>query len=678
MKNGKPQDRETKGLEHVEGRRYLRLNAAFPVEFQFLSPETGAPISDIKQGFTRDIGKGGICLEVNNIEEGFEEALREKKARLDLHLHIPLSHRETKAVANVAWYKKIKSGYPNKYIIGLSFIQIDPKERTRVYFHARRISLTPKAVSILILALLIGFAYFYSSDFKLKRENRRLVQELVHLSGRRSKLQRDILGFDSERQEIEARLLENQERIEKYKLKVKELKMLSIELREKDDLLEDFQKDRLETKKRLKEALSEKAKLSKKVAALSKETAYLKERISELSKDRSSAQKNLEGLLSSFEALEQKSISSMYKWIKNHQNSLTGLVVSYEGDRDLSDWCFTYDQSLASQCFALMGDQNNARQVLNFYKERAKKIDGGFVNAYDAYSGVVSEYAVHAGPNIWLGIAIVQYTDKFKDGQFVSMAEDIAMWLILLQEEDKEFGIRGGPNVTWFSTEHNLDAYAFFGMLYKITEKKEYLDAQQRTLEWIKKNAFNRSEGRLNRGKGDATIATDTFTWAVAAIGPRVLKEQGMDPDQIIDFAETNCLVTTYYIRPDGEELEITGFDFGKHEHLARGGIVSTEWTAQMVVTLKIMADYHGERKQFVKEGYYRRKAGFYLSELGKMMIISPSRVGQGEGCLPYATQDDVDTGHGWRVARGARTGSTAGTTYTIFARYGYNPMMLE
>ncbi len=150
-----------------------------------------------------------------------------------------------------------------------------------------------------------------------------------------------------------------------------------------------------------------------------------------------------------------------------------------------------------------------------------------------------------------------------------------------------------------------------------------------------------------------------------------------MDPDQILDFAETNCLVTVEYKRQDGEKVEVTGFDFGKYEHTARGGVISTEWTSQMIVSLKIMAEYCKENRDFNKAAYYGKKADFYLSEMEKMVIVSPSRVGQGQGCLPYATQEDADTGHGWRVVHGTRTGSTAGTAYTIFAKYNYNPLSL-
>ena len=663
--------------KNIEQRKYIRLDAVFPVEFQFLDQATGEAVGELKQGFTRDVGKGGICLEVNNLEEKFEEIIAEQKAKLDLNLNIPLSHKGTKAIASIAWYKKIKKDHPNKYLIGLSFLEIDAKARKKIYFHARRIFLTPKLVSILILFLIAGLTFFYSSDFKLRRENAQLVHELVELSQKKSELEHSIIEFDSERKNLVESLSENQKEIEEYQKKVEGLKGLSAELKRKDEVLEYFEQDRESTKKRLKEALYEKARLLNKTKILSRERSDLKDKISSLYEKRTSAEDSLKEFLPSFIEAEERGISSMYKWIKNHQNVLTGLVVSFEGDKNIEDWAFTYDQSLAAQCFTLMNDQEGAQKILDFYKDRAEIVNGGYVNGYDAYTGKVVEYTVHSGPNIWLGLAVLQYTDKFKDEKYLLIAEDIAKWLISLQKEDAEFGIRGGSKFTWFSTEHNLDAYAFFGMLHEITEDNRYMEAQERTLKWIKDHAYNQKENRLNRGKGDATIATDTFAWAIAALGPKILKESGMDPDHIMDFAEDNCLVTVSYKRPDGEQLEITGFDFGKYKNLPRGGIVSTEWTAQMVVSLNMMAEYHESRGDVSKADYYKIKADFYLSGLQKMMIVSPSRVGQGEGCLPYASQDNVDTGHGWRIAKGSRTGSTAGTVYTIFAKHNYNPLML-
>ena len=660
---------------HIERRQYIRLDVVFPVEFQFLDPETRGSVSDIKQGFARDIGKGGLCLEVNNIEDDFEGILKAKNVHLDLRIHIPLSHRETKAIASIAWYKKVKSGYPNKYLIGLSFIDIDKRESSRIYFHARRMSLTPKIVPVIILFLIAGLVFFYTSDYKSRLENKKLIEKIVSISGKRSILEKDILDYDVESRKIEETLLSKQEDIEAYHVELEELKELSLDLEKKTKLLEHSEEVRLKAEQGLKEVLSEKEILTGKVSSLAEEVTYLEQRISQLSKNRISVGDSLKELLASFVDVEEKGVSSMYSWVKNHQNNFTGLVVSYEGDKGVEDWAFTYDQSLACQCFILMGDKDNARMVLDFYKHKAEKIYGGFANAYDACAGSVTEYTVHAGPNIWLGIAMMRYMERFQDEEYLRIAQQIGEWLIELQREDKESGIRGGPQFRWFSTEHNLDAYAFFNMLYRLTGDQKYLDSKDLVFKWIEKNAFSMREGRLNRGKGDATIATDTFAWAIAAIGPELLKDSGMDPDQIIDFAETNCMVTTDYKRPGNEVLKVTGFDFGKYEHLPRGGIISTEWTAQMIVTLKIMARYHEDDNSFLKAAYYKNKADFYLSELQKMMIVSPSKMGQGEGCLPYASQDNVDTGHGWRAPDGSRTGSASGTIYTIFAKENYNPL---
>ncbi|MCX5693088.1 MAG: PilZ domain-containing protein [Candidatus Omnitrophica bacterium] len=669
---------KNKDPENVEHRKYIRLNVIFPVEFQFIDPETSGSISEIKQGFTKDVGKGGICLEVNNLEEGLEQVLKEGRAKLDLRLHVPLTRPETKAIAKIAWHEKVKSGYPNKYLIGLSFLQIDPKDSKRIYFHATRVILTPAIIAIFFFFLVSGLAYFYSAGFKTRAENIKLIQELNQLSAKKAELEKKIMELDKEHEEIGDKIALNEGKIGKYMIRIKDLEKIATDADTKDKLIAYLKEDKEKTKMVMKHVLYQRARFDRKVENLNKENRYLKSRVSKLSDQKVSTEDSLKDLLSSFNPIEEKNISSMFQWIKNHQSRRTGLVTSFEGDKDLEEWGFTYDQSLACQCFTLMGDEDSAKAILDFYKDKAERLEGAFANAYDSYTGKVAEYSVHCGPNVWLGIAAAQYTRKFKNEEYLSIAEDIAGWLIALQRQDKEFGLRGGPKFKWFSTEHNLDAYALFGMLYKLTEDDRYLEAQNRTLEWLKKNSFNRLEGRMNRGKGDATIATDTFAWAIAALGPGLLKESNMDPDQIMDFAEINCLVTVDYIRQDGEKVKVTGFDFGKYEHIARGGVVSTEWTGQMIVSFRIMVDYYKQNREFNKAEYYDKKADFYLSEIEKMVIVSPSRIGQGQGCLPYASQEDVDTGHGWRIANGTRTGSTAGTSYTIFAKYNYNPMVLN
>jgi hypothetical protein len=215
-------------------------------------------------------------------------------------------------------------------------------------------------------------------------------------------------------------------------------------------------------------------------------------------------------------------------------------------------------------------------------------------------------------------------------------------------------------------------------MLYKITGKQEYAQARDKVLSWLVKHTYDRIDIPIKRGKGDSTIATDTYAWSIAAIGPEKLEELGMNPDRIIEFAEENCSVEVSFERPEGKAVKIKGFDFAAQRHIARGGVVSSEWTAQMVLSFKIMADFYYKKGMIAKARSYELKADTYLAELGNMLISSPSPSGQGESCLPYATQDYVDTGHGWMTPKGSRTGSVSGTAYAIFAYYKYNPLELK
>jgi hypothetical protein len=216
-------------------------------------------------------------------------------------------------------------------------------------------------------------------------------------------------------------------------------------------------------------------------------------------------------------------------------------------------------------------------------------------------------------------------------------------------------------------------------MLYQLTRETAYQDRADELLAWLNKNAYsNMGNPLIKRAKGDSTIATDTYAWSISAIGAGKLKEIGMDPDNIMDFAIANCSVSVDYKRPEGYLVRVKGFDFAKATNEARGGVVSCEWSAQMILALKLMSRYHEQAGDEEKKQDYQHLANDYLSELSKMVITSPSPVGQGEFCLPYSSHEFVDTGHGWRTPRGNRTGSVAATAYAIFAIEGFDPLSLN
>jgi len=641
------------GILGKERRQYIRLDTVLPVQFRILSPDP----SDWLQGFTNNIGKGGICLSVNNLEPELARILKSQQARLSLSIEIPLSANPITACAKAIWVKDIP-GQINRYLIGLSYDEITNAASKRLMRYARAKKMFVPAVLTIIFILGLGFAFGSYLNVKLIKGNKAIVEQLVKIVQESSVAKQKIKEINREREDLALK-------IQALQLEIKTVEEAKEQLAEKTKAEETVVSQKIQEMTGL-------------IEKLNKEKTNFQEQLVFLMDKENAVTGELLRLDKKKATLEKANLDKMYQWLKVHQSARTGLVISHEGDSDVANWAFIYDQSLVAQLYANFSDFERARKILDFFKNNAQRSNKSFFNAYYANDGQPAEYVVHSGPNIWLGIAALQYSRKSGDNQYLPLAEEIAADIINLQNEDSGGGIRGGPNVEWYSTEHNVDAYAFFNMLYQITRKPQYQQAQDKVLNWILLHTYDTNDGSLKRGKGDSTIATDTYAFAIAGIGPEKLEEIGMNPDMIIDFAEKRCAVEVSYQRPEGQTIKVKGFDFAPQQHVSRGGIISPEWTAQMVIAFKKMSDFYYKKGLTAKARTYGLKADDYLVQLSKMIISSPSPSGQGESCLPYATEDFVDTGHGWRTPKGKSTGSVAGTAYTLLAYYNYNPLELQ
>jgi hypothetical protein len=623
----------------LEQRQYVRMSTVFPVELE---------LGHLIQGFTRDVSDGGMCIELKIFDKDVESFLQAPSASFPLTINPSFSKHPIKAHARVAWLRKVEDPAPPRYLIGVAYTEIDDRSKRRIIGHAKRLRWIPRVIAAIGIALLVIIAGLFIHDQKLILENKSLVNELVQSASIKSEVASDLYKLQKRKTDLERELTE-------AKTKISSL----------ESAIAATTEENLEQKKMFEKELGD---------ILQKEKSIGTE-LDTIKQGREKLQNTYQTLQANQELTSSSGLRQMYGWLKTHQNHNTGLVASFEGDLELEDIAFTYDQSLVCQTFLLFGDIKNAEAILKFYADAAEKKDGGFYNAYSTIDGKPTELSVNTGPNLWIGIAAIQYEHHVRDGRFLPLAKTLGDWV--LNAQDSEGGISGGPGLTWYSTEHHLDAYAFLSLLYAETGDEKYLLASNKTLEWIKTYAYSHAGKRMQRGKGDSTIATDTFSWAIAAIGPEKLERMDTSPSDILDFAEKNCEVSVVIPGPDGKSVSVKGFDFAKAQNVGRGGIVSTEWTAQMIVAYQVLEKFY-RSKDRDRATLYKDKANFYLNELQKLIITSPSRTGQGRGCLPYASLDNVDTGHGWRTPKGRQTGSVAGTAYGIFAWVNYNPFAFE
>lgn len=614
----------------IEQRKYIRLKSALAIEFRIISGEGGpdALASAWQQGWTCNVSAGGICLETAALSEDVLKRVDPQSTVVEMRIRILFRRSPIQARAKIAWVREVDEASAVHHLAGLSFCSIAHRDVKRLLVQARWLSVSSRSITIVATVLFLVFLISVFYGYRLRMTNVKLVDHLVDLQQEEKR----VLGLINEIN--------------------REKEMLSGQMR-------DYARDRL--RKRPLENQYE--KLLKKEARITRDLAFLIRRKTGMQKD----------------VLEK-----MHQWLKNHQVPSTGLVLSFEGDVGIvQDWAFTYDQALAANVFLLFNNERDARRILNFFRNQLTDHFEGFADAYDYDSGEIAERTVHCGPNIWVGIAVLQYSHKSGDDYYLPVARAIADWLMTVQDKDPAGGLKGGDEFSWFSAEHNLDAYAFFGMMFEVTAQQKYQIAQKKILSWLRTYALipHAKEDHLpsvDHGRGDATIATGTLAWSLAALGPGKLRALRMNPQEIMDFAEEHCGVNVFFERPSGVVVEVTGFDFAKSAHSPGGGMVSPEWTSQMVVSYQVLSGYFSDKKKIIKADYYEQKAKTYLDELNKLIISSPSAKGQGEGCLPYATLENADTGHGWNTPLGTRTCSIAGTAYMIMAVKQFNPLMLK
>ncbi|MDD4955079.1 MAG: PilZ domain-containing protein [Candidatus Omnitrophica bacterium] len=631
-------------------RKYIRISTVLPVEFCILDA-AGKHITPWLQGFTHDIGKGGLCLLINDLWWGFWDKLKTKDSRLLLHINIPLKARIVTANAKVIWASQEKQKDFYRFAIGLQ-LSASEQDLNSLFSYALFHKFTPIALKSALAALLIFSTVFFVRAHMLTVENRSLVKNYVSILNRSSGLKEFI-------DEEAAKSASFEDAQKKISGKINSLNGTIKEYAASPDAKSGLIQEKINAAK-------------KEIEILQKESSFLKTKQKEYDEASLGAKREFKDLEYTKSRESSKVIKGIYSWIKNRQDLLSGLVLSYEGDENLKKMSFTYDQALAAIAFVLFDDKERAEKIFDFY---LKKVDKGekIFNAYYT-QGDCAEYVAHSGPNAWIGMAVLDYYKETGNKKYLPIAEEVSDFLFEMM--DSEGGIKGGPTVEWYSTEHNLDAYAFFKSFYEVTKNEKYLKAAEKIKSWIFKYAYTSYGPPVNRGKGDSTIATDTYAWSVTAFGAEELLFLNMNPENILDFAVDNCSVTANFKRKE-REICVKGFDFAKYRNVARGGVVSCEWTAQMVLSFEIMADYYS-RKDAAKSKEYLNKSVFYSNELQKMLITSPSKIGIEDPCLPYASSADVDTGHGWRTPNGDRTGSLSSSAYFLIAYLGYNPLKGE
>ena len=211
-----------------------------------------------------------------------------------------------------------------------------------------------------------------------------------------------------------------------------------------------------------------------------------------------------------------------------------GLLVSYaipanDPLASLRGRSWVYDNAVAAAAFLSQGKTPQAKSVLDALN-RLVSSEGTIGFSYKVDS-LEFDPKVRAGTLAWVGYSFAFYQRTTGDAAYQTTAERIAAYLKTLQAASG--ALKGGPDVSWVSTEHNVDSYFFFRELSRVTGNSSY----QVTADKIKNALLTQmwvsgaGGGHFLQGVNDSTPSLDANSWGAIflwAIGDTTKANQAL------------------------------------------------------------------------------------------------------------------------------------------------------
>ncbi|GAA0801405.1 hypothetical protein [Spirilliplanes yamanashiensis] len=265
-----------------------------------------------------------------------------------------------------------------------------------------------------------------------------------------------------------------------------------------------------------------------------------------------------------------KPVNRAYKYLDTVQDAYfegrtPRLLQSYNNEGELMTTAFVYDNALAICAYLANPTRENVRRArligdaLLFAQANDEKYtDGRVRQAYAAgpmqfygggafFPGLEREDGKAAflwpfgfsgsatGDMAWVALAFVQLYDRTRAAKYLDAAVTIGLWITDKESPYRYGGYHGGIQADgetpqkWVSSEHNIDVYALFNLLFKHTRDRRWKARAAVAGEFVR-SMWNRKEGFFWTGTigglpgedpnliNKGNIPSDVQTWGLLSL----------------------------------------------------------------------------------------------------------------------------------------------------------------
>ena len=396
------------------------------------------------------------------------------------------------------------------------------------------------------------------------------------------------------------------------------------------------------------------------------------------------------------------------------------LIQSYSDQSGLLSTAMTYDNAVSIHAYLLRGQEDDLgraevlgngliyAQANNFPIADGRFAQGYFVNTPSSDGVFITPaaapfffYTSAVGDQAWAGMALSQLYRRTGKSKYLDSALLVANWIVTNTFNTAGFGgysfgtiidqfNQSEPSPNGQSTEHNIDTYAFFTMLDKLTHHgkadngSSWSSLAEHALSFVLA-MYNPAGGYFYTGT-DSTggpinttpIPEDCQTWSYLALLDNRYK-------QTIDWALANLQTTD---TPSSTNSDLTGgekitgmvFDTASLTPSIAGCDPHAVWlegTSHTVAAL-VARTIAGNENIAARLHDLQQSLAFLVncrvaqSELGAGQTVNSKAVPQGDGLL--ASTSLMDTGFGFTYGPSLHIGATG---WYLLAALGGNPFQL-
>jgi hypothetical protein len=212
----------------------------------------------------------------------------------------------------------------------------------------------------------------------------------------------------------------------------------------------------------------------------------------------------------------------------------------------LLNWSWTYDSAMTAAALTTFGAPSVAEELLD-QLAALQHTDGSIELAFDTVDGT-AESQFRSGSIASVGLAGSIYDQDEHTNRYLAMEQRTASYLLSLQGTSGL--IRGGPDVGWYSTQHNLLAYAFLDQLavelisdHQRSTANTYLTAANKISSGLESTLLihNGSTAYFIEGVGDNIQSLDADALGVLYL---VSRNETTTAQQVLAYAQSAFAVS--------------------------------------------------------------------------------------------------------------------------------------